>query len=61
LNYDGRITDLKLLENTTQNTMLELICKGAIDDPSPYRKWPTEMRRELKGDSREVRFTFYYE
>lgn len=61
LNYDGRITDLKLVENTTQNTMLELICKGAIDDPSPYRKWPTEMRREMKSNSREVRFTFYYE
>jgi hypothetical protein len=61
LNYDGRITDLKVAENSTQNLMLELICKGAIDDPAPYRKWPTEMRRELKGDSREVRFTFYYE
>ena len=61
LNYDGRITDLKVVENTTRNSMLELICTGAIEKPSPYRKWPTEMRRELKGDSREVRFTFYYE
>lgn len=61
LNYDGRITDLKLIENTTQNTMLEFICKSAIDDPAPYRKWPADMRREMKTDSREVRFTFYYE
>lgn len=61
LNYDGRITDLKVVENTTQNAMLELICKGAIDKPSPYRKWPMEMRRELKTDTRDVRFTFYYE
>jgi hypothetical protein len=61
LNYDGRITDLKLIENTTQSPLLELICKSAIDDPSPYRKWPSEMRREMKSDSREVRFTFYYE
>jgi outer membrane biosynthesis protein TonB len=61
LNYDGRITDLKVAENTTHNPMLELICKGAIDKPSPYRKWPTEMRRELKSDTRDVRFTFYYE
>jgi hypothetical protein len=61
LNYDGRITDLKLVENSTQNAMLEFICKSAIDDPAPYRKWPSEMRRELKTDSREVRFTFYYE
>ena len=61
LNYDGRITDLKVVENTTQSSLLELICSGAIADPSPYRKWPTEMRREMKTDSREVRFTFYYE
>jgi hypothetical protein len=61
LNYDGRITDLKLVGDTTHNLMLELICKSAIDDPAPYRKWPTEMRRELKSDSREVRFTFYYQ
>jgi hypothetical protein len=61
LNYDGRITDLRVVENTTQSAMLELICTGAIEKPSPYRKWPTEMRRELKSDSREVRFTFYYE
>ena len=61
LNYDGRVTDLKVAENTTQNAMLELICTGAISDPSPYAPWPTEMRREMKSDSREVRFTFYYE
>lgn len=61
LNYDGRITDLKLVENTTRDFLLELVCKGAIADPAPYRKWPTEMRREMKSDSREVRFTFYYE
>lgn len=61
LNYDGRITELKVAENTTGDLMLELICKGAIEKPSPYRKWPTEMRREMQSDSREVRFTFYYE
>ncbi len=61
LNYKGRVTDLKAVENTTQNAMLELICIGAISDPSPYAPWPTEMRREMKSDEREVRFTFYYE
>lgn len=61
LNYDGRITDLRVVENTTKSAMLELICTGAIEKPSPYRKWPVEMRREMQSDSREVRFTFYYE
>lgn len=61
LNYKGMVTDLKVAENSTQNMMLELICTGAISDPSPYAPWPTEMRREMKSDEREVRFTFYYE
>jgi outer membrane biosynthesis protein TonB len=61
LHYDGRITDLKTLENTTQNQMLKQICETAIEKPAKYPKWPIEMRRELRTDSREVRFTFYYE
>ncbi len=61
LNHDGRITELKIAENTTRNLMLEIICRGAIEHPAPYRKWPDQMRRELQSDSREVRFTFYYE
>ncbi|MEO7296959.1 MAG: hypothetical protein ABI042_00120, partial [Verrucomicrobiota bacterium] len=33
LNYDGRVTQLQVAENTTRDLMLELICKSAIDKP----------------------------
>jgi outer membrane biosynthesis protein TonB len=59
LNYDGRVTDLVVAENTVDE-LLCLLCQKAILDPSPYGRWPAEMRRLVNGDSREVRFTFYY-
>lgn len=59
LNYDGRVTDVVVAENTVDE-LLCLLCQKAILDPSPYGRWPAEMRRLVNGDSREVRFTFYY-
>ena len=59
LNYDGRITDMKVVENTV-NELLGLLCQKAILDPAPYDKWPSDMRRMVGADYREVRFTFYY-
>ncbi len=60
LNYDGRITDLKVVESDVSD-LLSYVCMAAIKDPSPYDRWPTEMRRVMEGDSRLVRFTFFYE
>jgi len=59
LHQDGRITDVLTIENSA-GSMLGLYCEMAIRDPSPYRKWPTAMRRELAADFRDVKFTFYY-
>jgi outer membrane biosynthesis protein TonB len=59
LHHDGRVTDLIVAENTVDE-LLCLLCQKAILDPSPFARWPSEMRRLTKGDSREVRFTFYY-
>ena len=60
LNYDGRISDLKVVDSDVGD-LLSYVCMAAIKDPSPYDRWPTEMRRVMEGDSRLVRFTFYYE
>jgi len=60
LNYDGRITDMKVLDGQVDELLIYL-CKRAILDPAPFEKWPNEMRREIGSDVREVRFTFYYE
>lgn len=61
LNYDGRITEMHVVnEETTVDDLLTLLCQKAVQDPSPYARWPSDMRRMAGADYREVRFTFYY-
>jgi len=59
LNSDGRITEMKVLDNEVGD-ILGLICQRAVMDPAPYAKWPSDMLRMIGGNSREVTFTFYY-
>lgn len=59
LNYDGRVTDMKVAENTVDE-ILCLLCQKAIMDPSPFARWPSDMRRMANADFRDVKFTFYY-
>lgn len=59
LNYDGRITEMKVMETTVTET-LTLLCQKAVLDPSPFDKWPREMRLMVGEDSRRITFTFYY-
>lgn len=59
LNYDGRITDLKVLEKTVGED-LSLVCEMAVLDPAPYPPWPSDMRRAISGNQRKVQFTFFY-
>jgi hypothetical protein len=60
LHQDGRITQLETAENTVGD-ILSLLCQKAILDPAPFPKWPAEMRKLVGTDTREVRFTFYYD
>ncbi|MEW6161101.1 MAG: hypothetical protein AB1813_27040, partial [Verrucomicrobiota bacterium] len=59
LHYNGRITEMKILENTVSETQA-FICQRAIEDPAPYAAWPSDMRRLIGRDVREVTFTFHY-
>lgn len=59
LHYDGRISRMKVAENTVDE-MLSLLCQKAVMDPSPYGQWPSDMRRMIGANYRDVRFTFYY-
>jgi len=59
LHSDGKITDMIEVENTV-DLLLSLLCQKAIQDPAPYPAWPSDMRRKLGADYRDVRFTFYY-
>jgi outer membrane biosynthesis protein TonB len=59
LNYDGRITEMKVLETTVTET-LTLLCQKAVLDPAPFDRWPREMRLMVGEDSRRITFTFFY-
>jgi len=59
LHQDGRITDLSVVDSTV-NELLSWFCQRAILDPAPYRPFPTDLRRMMSTDYREIRFTFYY-
>lgn len=59
LNYDGRISEMKVVDSTVTET-LSLLCQKAVLDPSPFDKWPREMRLMVGEDSRRITFTFNY-
>jgi hypothetical protein len=59
LNYDGRITDMEVLENTV-GELLGDYCQDAVTDPAPFEQWPSDMRRMVGANFRELTFTFYY-
>ena len=59
LHPDGRITGMKVAENTTTE-VLGIVCEKAVLDPAPFPAWPTDMRR-LIGEERPIQFTFYYD
>jgi outer membrane biosynthesis protein TonB len=59
LHSDGRITDMKVTENTVTE-LLSILCQKAVLDPTPYDKWPSDMRKMIGTDTREITFTFYY-
>ena len=59
LMYDGRITDMKMSDNDV-GELLGLLCERAVLDPAPFAPWPSDMRREIGHNFREVTFTFFY-
>ena len=59
LHYDGRVSEMRVEENTVDE-MLSLLCQKAVLDPAPYGRWPSDMRRMIGANHRDVRFTFYY-
>jgi hypothetical protein len=59
LNYDGRITDMQVVDSNVGET-LGLLCQKAVLDPAPFDKWPRELRLMVEKDYREIQFAFYY-
>jgi hypothetical protein len=59
IHFDGRVTDLRVIDQDV-GELLSLFCRRAISDPAPFAPWPSDMRRMVGKDYRDVRFTFYY-
>lgn len=59
LNSDGRITEIKIASNEV-GEIQSMLCQSAILNPAPYPRWPAQMRQTIAGNTREIRFTFYY-
>jgi len=58
LNYDGRISDLKVAEDHV-GPLYSYVCEEALLQGAPYERWSEEMRLKL-GDSIQVQFSFFY-
>ena len=59
LHADGTVSEMAFIENTA-DLPLGLLCQSAIRDSTPYDPWPTDMRRMIGAEYREITFTFYY-
>jgi outer membrane biosynthesis protein TonB len=59
LKFDGSITEMRTLENTVGET-LGYVCQEAIEEAAPFEKWPSDMRRQIGANYREITFSFYY-
>lgn len=59
LHPDGRVTHMHVAENTVTGT-LSWLCQRAVEDPAPYGPFPEALKKMLKTEHREVRFTFHY-
>jgi hypothetical protein len=59
LNQDGRVTHARI-EETEVDLIMTHLCQKAIEDPSPYEAWPSDMRRMVGATYRELKFSFIY-
>ena len=59
LNQDGRVTELKVKENQA-DAILAFMGERAVRDPSPFARWPDDMRRAIAKNFRDVTITFDY-
>jgi len=58
LNFDGTVGNMEVLENTV-GELLGYVCQKSITDPT-FEPWPSDMRRMVGANYREIVFTFYY-
>ena len=56
---DGRVRGLRAAETTVDEWQTKL-CLQAIEDSSPFPRWPQSLVEQIKSDARSIRLTFFY-
>ena len=56
---DGSIIEVRFLENTV-GQLLGYVCEESVQESAPFGKWPSDMKRMINANFREITFTFYY-
>lgn len=59
LNYDGSITDMKVLDASVGAEQVA-ICQKAVSFSAPFSPWPQDMIRMVGANYRVITFTFNY-
>lgn len=59
LKPDGTVDEVKILENTV-GELLGYVCEESVQEAMPFAQWPSDMRREIGTNYREISFTFDY-
>jgi|ERR1039458_990069 hypothetical protein len=59
LNYDGSITDMKILEDGVGAKQVA-ICQKAVLTSAPFPHWPEDMIRMVGANYRVITYTFNY-
>jgi hypothetical protein len=59
LKPDGTIIEMHTVENTVGD-MLGYLCQDAIEESTPFARWPPDMVRMIGANYRDLTFTFYY-
>ena len=57
--HDGRIDRVETITSTVDD-LHTVLCQMSVKDPSPYQRWPAEMRRQLDSDFRDITVSFHY-
>jgi len=57
--HTGRVVNVETLSSSVDD-LHTAICQMAVKDPSPYPRWPVEMRRQLQNDYRDITVSFTY-
>jgi len=60
LDFQGRLTDPKILENTLDEDCAAVF-QRALLGRSPYDAWPEDVRQKFGSDNRELKLTFSFD